>query len=254
MIGAGTSGVRAALPAGSRIVALDLARTAALAGMIVYHFAYDLQLFGHLAPGTTFSGGWRALAIAVASSFLFLAGVSLHIAHGAAIRWRPFLRRLAVIGAAAGLVSGATFIAFPDSFVYFGILHAIAVASVLGLIFLRLPPALTLAVALACYLGRNWVPVDRPWLDWTGLTATPRPSVDFEPVLPWIAPFLIGLAAARLADGTAPWQRLRRRPGGPVLRALAWPGRHSLLIYLAHQPVLIGLVWASSMAQGRPGA
>ncbi|MGC9420474.1 MAG: heparan-alpha-glucosaminide N-acetyltransferase [Rhodovulum sp.] len=231
-----------------RIHAVDLARSAALLGMALFHFTYDLEMFGHLPPGTAVSGGWRVLSIAVAGSFLFLAGVSLHLAHGNRLRPRAFLRRLAVIGAAAGLVTLGTRAMFPDSFVYFGILHSIAAASVIGLAFLRLPWAVTLAAALAVLalprpLGPDW-----PWLDWTGLTATPRSSVDFEPLFPWLAPFLAGLAIATLASRTGLWNHLRHAsPPGPALRALAWPGRHSLAIYLLHQPVLIALVWTGTV-------
>ena len=53
-----------------------------------------------------------------------------------------------------------------------------------------------------------------------------------------------GMAAARLAGRLGLWARLG--PGGPLARRLSWPGRHSLAIYLLHQPILVALVWAGT--------
>jgi uncharacterized membrane protein len=235
--------------AAGRILALDLARSAALLGMAIFHFTHDLAMFGLIAPGTTLVGGWAIFARIVAGSFLGLAGFSLVLAQGQGIRWRAFLRRLAVIAAAAALVSVATYLAMPEAYIFFGILHAIAAASVLGLLFLRLPVWAILAVALAVVLAPVYLRApafDAPWLLWVGLfTETPR-TLDFEPLLPWFAPFLAGMAAARIARGTGLLQRLRSAgPTGPILSALAWPGRHSLAVYLIHQPALIGLIWVA---------
>jgi uncharacterized membrane protein len=219
----------AAQPAGGRIAALDTARSAALAGMVVFHTIVDLELFGYLPAGTTLSGPWPAFARAVAGSFLFLAGVSLWLAHGRGVRWRPFLRRLAVLSVAAGGITLVTWLAMPDRFVFFGILHSIAVASVIGLAVLRLPAALTLGLAAlavaAPYLLRGPI-FDVPWLVWLGLsTSTPR-SMDFVPVFPWLGACLAGIAAARLSERAGAWRALRAAPPpGPVRRALAWPGR-----------------------------
>jgi uncharacterized membrane protein len=228
-----------------RIAALDVARTLALAGMVLFHFTRDLEQFGLIAPGTTLAGGWAAFAKAVAGSFLFLAGVSLWVAHGQGIRWRAFLRRLAMLAGAAGLVTLTTWVAMPDAFIFFGILHSIAVASVLGLAFLRLPAPVTLAAGVAVLiLPQVWRPAafDVPWLVWTGLSATVPRTLDFEPVFPWFAPFLFGIAFARLAAGAGLMPAPTAAPAAPW-RWLGWPGRHSLAIYLLHQPVLIGAIW-----------
>lgn len=56
---------------------LDVLRSFALLGMIVFHFTRDLEMFGYLAQGTTLSGGWALFARSIAGSFLLLAGVSL---------------------------------------------------------------------------------------------------------------------------------------------------------------------------------
>jgi uncharacterized membrane protein len=189
----------------------------------------------------------------VASSFLFLVGVSLVLAHGNGIRWRSFLRRLAMIAGAAALITAATAYAVPHAFIFFGMLHSIMVASVLGLAFLRAPVWLTLAAALAAWFLPDLASspaFDSRWLAWTGLAATPPASFDFVPVTPWFAATLAGIAAARLADAAGLWTRLRARNPGPLLRTLSWPGRHSLAVYLLHQPVLLGLLWLFSRATG----
>lgn len=228
-----------------RIVALDVARTAALAGMVVFHFTRDLEQFGLIAPGTTLGAGWSMFSRAVAGSFLFLSGVSLWLAQGQGIRWRAFLRRLAVLVAAAGLISAATFVAMPDAFIYFGILHSIAVASVLGLAFLRLPALVTIAAGMIVLIVPQLWPaglVDAPWLVWTGLTTSVPRTLDYEPVFPWFAPFLFGIAFARLMAGAGLLPTGGDAPA-PLWRWLGWPGRHSLAIYLLHQPALIGAIW-----------
>jgi uncharacterized membrane protein len=236
-----------------RIVAIDLARSAALLGMAVFHFTWDLELFGHIPAGTTLEGGWAIFARAVAGSFQFLAGLSLVLAHGEGIRWRGFLRRLAMIAGAATVITVATFLAMREAFIFFGILHSIAVASVLGLLFLRAPVWLIIGAAAAVFflpdLARA-AAFDPRWLAWTGLAETPPRSFDFVPVAPWFAATLLGIAAGRIGEAAGLWERLRGAAPGPVLERLAWPGRHSLAVYLLHQPVLIGLVWLWTRATG----
>ncbi|PPB81322.1 putative membrane protein [Albidovulum inexpectatum] len=231
-----------------RIPALDLARGAALVAMAVYHLTYDLEMFGHLPPGTAVTGGWAVFARLVAGSFLFLAGVSLFLAHREGIRWASFMRRLAVIGVAAAAVSLGTWAAMPDRFVYFGILHSIAAASIVGLAFLRMPAMVTLAAAVAVVaLARlPGTAVFDSAIFWPlGLSRTNPPAIDYVPLVPWLAPFLAGIAAARIADRHGLFQWLAARPACAPAWTL-WPGRHSLVVYLVHQPVLIGLVWAAT--------
>ena len=236
-----------------RLVALDLARSGALLAMAVFHFTFDLELFGFAAPGTTLLPGWRWLAFLTAGSFLFLVGVGLVLGHGEGIRWRGFGWRFLKIAAAAAVITIATRVALPDAFIFFGILHAIAAASLLGLAFLRLPPLVLVALGLAVL----WLPqamrfpaLDAPWFWWTGLQSVGIRSVDYVPIFPWFAPVLFGIAAARLMQGAGLWDRLARWQAGPRARALAWPGRHSLVVYLVHQPVLISLVWLAAQLRG----
>jgi uncharacterized membrane protein len=227
----------------ARIPAIDLARTVALGGMIVFHFSRDLEMFGLAPIGMTMEPGWALFARIVAGSFIFLAGVSLVLAHGDGIRWRPYLRRLAMIAAAAAVITLATWLTFPTTFIFFGILHSIVVASVIGLAFLRAPIWLIAAAAVVFLylpgLFRSEV-FDPLWLAWIGLAARTPPSLDFVPVFPWAGMFLLGMAAAKGMTAMGLWERLRpATPPGRALRAATWPGRHSLLVYLVHQPVLI---------------
>lgn len=227
-----------------RIEVIDALRGLALVAMATYHFSWDLEFFGYLDPVTATSGFLKYYARAIAGSFLFLAGLSLVLGHYPSVRWQSFGRRLAMIVAAALAISAATYIATPDTFIFFGILHSIALASVLGLAFLSLPPIVTLVIgAFVITLPQVWRSdmFDAPWLWWIGLTPAAPRSNDFVPLMPWFGMVLFGIATGRLLLSSGLTTRLRQMPAGPELLRLA--GRHSLAVYLLHQPVLIAIVW-----------
>ena len=149
----------------------------ALVAMAIYHFTWDLEFFGYVEPARRRIGGWKLFARCIASSFLFLVGVSLFLAHRerhplaaascAAWRWSPARRWRS----ARHLVRRAW------GFIFFGILHEIALASLLGLAFLRLPAMVTLIAAAlviaAPYFARSAL-FDHPWLWWPGCPTSTR--------------------------------------------------------------------------------
>lgn len=229
---------------GPRVAAVDMARGAAILLMVVYHFAFDLSAFRLIATDVQSHLGWMIFARSIAGSFLFLVGVSLVLATGRGIDWAAFLRRLGLIAGGAALVSLGTWWYDPGSFVFFGILHEIAVASVLALPFLRLP-SLAVAIAAALVLALPLVfssPLfDWPPLWWVGLGTEPPVSVDYVPVFPWFGVVLAGILGGRSI--AAHRERVARwRPDAVWARALSLAGRWSLLIYLVHQPLLIGAI------------
>ena len=244
-------------PSRRRLGWLDVVRGIAILAMASYHFSWDLEYFGYLAPGTVGTGLFKYYARGIASSFLLLAGFSLVLGHFPRFRRRPFLIRFGKIAAAAAVISIATWFAFPSGFIFFGILHAIAAASLIGLLFLRLPVAVTLMAAVAAFLAPLYFRsafFDMPALWWVGLSETLPRSNDYVPLLPWLAPYLTGIALGRIVlasgwlDRSAPSQRQPSR----LSRVLAFAGRHSLPIYLIHQPLLFSLVALFAMVHPAP--
>jgi uncharacterized membrane protein len=232
-----------------RIDAIDIARGAALVAMAIYHFTWDLEFFGYVPPAMTAVGGWKLFARCIASSFLFLVGVSLFLGHAKGIRWRGYWRRLAMVAGAALAISLVTYIAVPSGFIFFGILHQIALASLLGLLFLRLPALVTLIAAAAVIASAHYLRsgfFDDPWWWWTGLSENRPRSNDYVPVFPWFGAVLTGIAAAKIAEQTGLFARLATLRAPKWSWPLVFGGRHSLAVYLIHQPVLIGSVWVFS--------
>ncbi len=228
---------------GSRLPLIDAARGIAVIAMAVYHFSWDLRYAGFMAADVE-SGLWQLFARSIAGTFLFIVGVSLVLAERNGFKPKRFLRRLGVLAASAAAITVATWFTFRDTFIFFGILHNIAVTSVLGLVFVRAPVAVTIVAAIFAFAAPSFLSAplfNHPALIWIGFsTVLPRTN-DFVPVFPWFGAVLSGVAAARLwprlgLDRAAVWQHVR------VPSALLFVGRHSLIIYLLHQPVLFGLV------------
>jgi uncharacterized membrane protein len=234
----------------SRIELIDAARGLALVAMAIYHFAWDLEFFGYATPGMTAVGGWRLFARSIASSFLFLVGFSLFLAHVRGVRWQPFWWRLLQVGGAAVAITLVTYFATPDAFIFFGILHHIAVASLVGLFFLRLPAAAVAALAVGVIvLPAVWRSdvFNGMALAWTGLASVNPRSNDFVPLFPWFGAVMLGMAAAKVALGSGWTERKAGTPLPGWTGPLQFAGRHSLAVYLLHQPILIGLIFLASL-------
>lgn len=229
---------------GSRRPAIDVARGLALVAMALYHASWDATFFGLARFDLLGDPLWLAARTMILSSFLLLAGVGLVLATRDGLDAGRFLRRLGRVAAGAAAVSAASYALFPDSPIFFGVLHHIALASIVGLAFVRLPAALTLmAAAVLAGTSLSFPIFDSPWLRWIGLTSVAPDSNDFVPVLPWIGAVLAGIGLARLwpdmGEGVA--------VNGAAGRTLALAGRHSLAVYLLHQPLLFGIAWAAAL-------
>lgn len=230
-----------------RLPTIDMARGAAVVAMALYHLGWDLSFYGLIAVDVTREPAWQWAARVIAGSFLALSGISLALAHRARLRWPSFLRRLGRVAGAALLITVVTLLAFPDSPILFGILHCIALSSVLGLAFLRAPAILIAAAGALCFLAPLWLtqPVfDQPLLDFLGLGRSVPRANDYVPLLPWFALVLAGVLAGRplaRSRDAPPW--LRRPQAGRIGRGLAWAGRHSLGLYLVHQPILLAVLY-----------
>lgn len=236
--------IETGLAATPRLAFIDVARGAAILAMVVYHFGWDLSYYGLIATDVTTDPAWVLLQRSILSSFLLLVGISLVLGHGDGVRWPALWRRLGIIVAAALAVTAGTYWMFPDYFVFFGILHAIALFSLAALPFLRLPGWLVLAAAALFLVPPLFFSVPafsaKP-LAWIGFWTAPPETTDIVPIFPWFGLVLIGIGAARLMLASPLKARLASwQARDPLSQGLTVCGRWSLLIYLVHQPILLG--------------
>jgi uncharacterized membrane protein len=210
--------------------------------MVAYHFAFDLRLFGVIAADFENDPFWLAARAAIVTSFLLLVGASLVLAARAGVTTGRFLQRVAVIAACAIAASAGSFVVYPQTWIYFGILHCIAAASLIARPLARHPGwALALGIAvIAAGLAFSHPAFDSRATSWIGFTTVKPPTQDFVPLFPWLGVVLVGIALgdALAKRAFAPIAALARVP-----HAIQWLGRHSLAIYMLHQPLLLGLLW-----------
>ncbi len=231
----------------TRLPVLDAARGLAILAMVIFHGSWNLDLFGFTALGVATHPGWAWFARWIAGSFLMLSGLSLVLADAAGHSFETKLWRIGKIAAAALLVSIGTYIVFPASFVYFGILHHLALASLLALPIVRAHWAINFAITMLVVLLGMYVTFEfanTRWLAWIGLAAITPPANDFVPLIPWFAIFLCGIPLGHQILKRE-WLRNPLAKHYASTKQLAFMGRHSLIIYLLHQPILFGTTYAA---------
>ena len=220
----------------NRDQALDLMRGIAIIMMILFHFIYDLNFFDYTnIPLSDFwlTDYWRYLIV-----FLFLnaVGISLVIAYGKSFSLNKFIKRLALLGIAALLVSVGTYFSSPVDWVYFGILHLIWTGTLIAIFFIQLPK-ISLFIAALIFVFKVFLNLpDLSFLSVLLSDYLPLSSVDFYPLFPWIAFIFTGIYL-----GHNPIYKKIFFMKLPLLQLI---GQHSLIIYLLHQVILFNLVSA----------
>lgn len=231
-----------------RWAVVDVVRGVAILAVVAFHTTWDLGDLRLISWRISAHESGTVIAHAIAGSFLVLVGASLVLAHGRGIRWTSFWRREVKLVVLALLVTLASWVYQPGEVITFGILHSIAVASVLVLPAVRGPRLLPWVLAVVA-LVLPWLvqlPGRSASVSWTGLADGTRPALDWQPVLPWLALAFVGVGLMHwlAASPTAAVARLRSwSPSRAPVRWVGVFGRHTLAIYLLHQPIVYGVIW-----------
>ena len=217
----------------TRIWELDALRGLCILGMVAVHLVFDLQI--PTGKAFAFVQNWGGVL------FFLLSGLC------ATLGSRPVRRGAVVLG--AGLICTAVTLAgralgmLPDYMIIrFGVLHCLGLCMLLWPVFRKLPVWLLAVLgagfaALGIYLTKC-VMVEFSGFAWLGLLYPSYSSADYFPLLPYLGFFLLGAVLGRLLyakkESLLPqWEKIW------CFRALRWCGRHSLILYLLHQPLLM---------------
>lgn len=226
-----------------RSILLDAMRGFAIIMMVVFHFFYDLTLFGLADIPIYSSKGWIYFRFIILTSFLSSVGASLYLHHQRGINYSAFCRRILLITLNAWVITAITYVFLAEKYVFFGILHLIALASVFALLFMRLYWINLFLGLLILYLGYNYSNgiFDNFGLRWIGMLPRATGSSDFTPIFPFFGLVLIGIFCARLlGDSIYAWQP----KSSIIIEGLAGMGRHALIIYMLHQPILWAILYS----------
>lgn len=236
--------------ASSRFDRLDALRGVAIVWMTFYHFCFDLNHFGWITQNFYHDPFWTWQRSFIVSLFLLCAGAGQAVALHQGQTWERFGRRWAQVALCALLVSAGSYLMYPKTFIYFGVLHGIAAM----LIIVRLtahwgawlwPLGL---LAIASKFMASYVISVTPSLQFLnekgfnvlGWISKLPVTEDYVPIFPWLGLMWWGVAATQ-------WLLKHRREVmtdslPPSLRWLAWLGTWSLTWYMLHQPVMIGIM------------
>jgi len=217
--------------------------------MVIYHTAFDLSHFYGYALNVL-SGPWLIFQQITASLFLLLVGISAAISFWRSNVWWKHIYRFARVGAAAMIVSIATYIIDTETFVRFGILHLVAVSALLLPLIAGLKERTIVlgAIILALQPIISSIHHEASWLIPVGFRPSMFRTVDYFPIVPWFGVILIGYGIGyfwyvRKLRALSSEKREALVTRNSFLNTLLWPGRHALLVYVLHQPIILFILW-----------
>lgn len=235
-----------------RLWEVDTGRGFAILAMIVFHIFFDLYSF-EMLDFDIYSDFWWIFPRLIAGSFVFLVGVSLTLSYARVRQRKPsgacfkkYLLRGLFIFTLGLIITIITWFIFAERLVLFGVLHLIGVSIILAYPFIRFKYInLVLAVIiLAAGVVLWFYRFDFFWLFFLGLRPQEYYPFDYLPLIPWFGVVLLGIFWGNLL-----YQNGQRRfplidlQAAPPIKLLCFLGRHSLIVYFLHRPLVYGAVY-----------
>ncbi|MCH9813670.1 MAG: DUF1624 domain-containing protein [Epsilonproteobacteria bacterium] len=233
----------------TRLYGLDVFRGYGVFLMLIFHLFYDLNHFGYLNLDINNSWFWQTFRVIIVTIFLLTVGINLKLTHKNKFNPKSFIKRFFLLGISASLVSIATYIQFPQAWIYFGVLHFIWVASIIGVLLLRQVVWLWTILIISIvsmlfethFLHSFYTILQKPF-------SLPQYTLDLVPLFPWLGIVLLGILMVHYTI----YKRLFTHDllilHTRINRFLSLLGKHALMIYLTHQPIIF--LWFSLFENG----
>lgn len=226
----------------NRFAILDLLRGLAAIGMVAFHVLFILYFF-HYNDLQLQEGWYLLLARSVEFTFILLVGICMAISR----KYRPIgfgkrqIKRILKLAFFAFLVSLGSYYAEPQVYVRFGILHFMAVASLLAMPFAN-EKRLSLALAILSFgIGlqlESHISTSLP-LTILGFHNINMPTLDLFPIFPWITLVFLGIYLGHLTLDKRFFEHRYLQSLPKFFFPIQYLGRHALLIYVIHIPIII---------------
>lgn len=216
---------------------IDALRGFCIILMVIYHFFFDLTMFGLFPYNIMFSKWINVLQIFFAALFVAMSGAS-------SVFSSNLYKRSFKLLICAAVVTAATYVFDSTGFVVFGILHLLGTASFLCALFKKLMlkinvnPIIWIILFVISHVALNRI-FDIPHLWIFGICDKNFVSTDYFPLLPWIFAYFAGISFGKAVVQ----KKLPAAFYEFKLPALEWVGRHTLSVYLLHQPVIMAIIF-----------
>lgn len=230
---------------------IDFIRGIAIIMVIFFHILIDLNFFD-IYKINVFSGVTLPIAYTVATTFLLLVGMSLtlkfskikYVLSKKEKQSKIILRGLKIFGIGL-LITLGTWLYLEKGFIIFGVLHCIGISIILSIPFLTFRVQNLVLGSVFIFLGiiLKSFTFDFYWLAWLGFKPTAFYTVDYYPLLPWFGVVLIGifLGNSLYPEGKRRYA-IKDHSTIKILSFFCFLGRHTLIIYLVHQPIIVGII------------
>ena len=235
---------------------IDALRGIAILMMITYHIIFDLNYFGFTSTDLN-SLPVLVFLYPIGTLFLLLVGLSLTLSYNRVkniltknqLRIKYLKRGSSIFGLGL-LISLVTWVYPHDGFIVFGVLHCIGLSIILAFPFIQFRRSTFLVGLLCIIIGvvlQLMVIVDFPWLLWLGFIPTQFYTFDYFPLLPWFGVVLIGIFLGNtLYQNNIRTFKIKDHLRFIGTRVFCFIGRHSLIIYLLHQLIIVGILYLLS--------
>jgi len=225
---------------------LDFTRGIAIGLMFIFHFCFGLSQLGYLDAHFSSDWFWVSFRFVIVFLFLSLMGIGLFLATRRKLNLKAYFKRLVLLLVYLSLITLLSHFVRPHFYVYFGILHLIFVASILGLLFVRLYwTNLFLGITLVIIGYFVQFDIFNHWLlQWIGMTSIQYSADDYAPLLPWFGLVLIGIFLGRVIFEQARFSLLYGWQAQHwTTQLISWSGRHSIHLYFFHFQFFYVLVY-----------